>query len=419
MDNLTHTLVGVLVGETVARTTAADPNGIDAQTRRNIFVTLMAIGSNVPDLDFIPSRLTDSKLDYLLNHRGHTHTIIGAILLGVLLLAACEVWCRWRHQRLSARDRIQFGGIALLAGLLHLALDFTNSYGVHPFWPLDNRWYYGDAVFIVEPAFWAVCSPLVFLLRTKPAKLFVALALVIGVVLSFSTGMVPPVFAGLLVGLTLAMLAIGKLAPPRVALWTSISAWIAINGVFLASSQAAARQARSIASESYPDHVLLDHVLTPLPLNPLCWQLILVQADDSSWQVRRALLSLAPRVLPAQRCPTRSAAEETTAPMTPITLPSTASIAWQDEIATSRSLLAQWVDKDCNAAAFMRFARAPWLARLDARWVLGDARFDHEPGLSFAEIELGNPQARCLRRIPPWTAPLDARMQVVGEKPEE
>ena len=22
---------------------------------------------------------------------------------------------------------------------------------MHPFWPLDNRWFYGDAVFIVEP----------------------------------------------------------------------------------------------------------------------------------------------------------------------------------------------------------------------------------------------------------------------------
>ena len=32
--------------------------------------------------------------------------------------------------------------------LLHLGMDFLNSYGVHPFWPIQNRWVYGDSVFI-------------------------------------------------------------------------------------------------------------------------------------------------------------------------------------------------------------------------------------------------------------------------------
>src|SRR4029453_7993236 len=36
----------------------------------------------------------------------------------------------------------------------HLALDALNSYGVHPFYPADNRWYFGDAVFILEPWLW-------------------------------------------------------------------------------------------------------------------------------------------------------------------------------------------------------------------------------------------------------------------------
>ena len=36
----------------------------------------------------------------------------------------------------------------------HLVLDSWNSYGVHPFYPFDMRWYYGDAMFIVEPWLW-------------------------------------------------------------------------------------------------------------------------------------------------------------------------------------------------------------------------------------------------------------------------
>jgi inner membrane protein len=40
---------------------------------------------------------------------------------------------------------------AYLAGLSHILLDFTNNYGVRPFWPFSERWYSWDIVFIVEP----------------------------------------------------------------------------------------------------------------------------------------------------------------------------------------------------------------------------------------------------------------------------
>jgi inner membrane protein len=40
---------------------------------------------------------------------------------------------------------------ACLAGLSHILLDYTNNYGVRPFWPFSERWYSGDIVFIVDP----------------------------------------------------------------------------------------------------------------------------------------------------------------------------------------------------------------------------------------------------------------------------
>ena len=43
-------------------------------------------------------------------------------------------------------------GCAYLAGLSHILLDFTNNYGVRPFWPFSGRWYSWDIVFIIEPA---------------------------------------------------------------------------------------------------------------------------------------------------------------------------------------------------------------------------------------------------------------------------
>ena len=35
--------------------------------------------------------------------------------------------------------------------LRHILLDFTNNYGVRPFWPFFEKWYSWDIVFIVEP----------------------------------------------------------------------------------------------------------------------------------------------------------------------------------------------------------------------------------------------------------------------------
>jgi inner membrane protein len=47
---------------------------------------------------------------------------------------------------------------ACLAGLSHILLDFTNNYGVRPFWPFSERWISWDIVFIVEPVLLVVLT---------------------------------------------------------------------------------------------------------------------------------------------------------------------------------------------------------------------------------------------------------------------
>lgn len=42
-------------------------------------------------------------------------------------------------------------GLALLALLSHLLLDYTNSYGLRPFFPFDDRWYAASIVFTFDP----------------------------------------------------------------------------------------------------------------------------------------------------------------------------------------------------------------------------------------------------------------------------
>ena len=59
----------------------------------------------------------------------------------------------------SARQTIHWGWLyltALLSALSHLLLDWTNNYGLRPFFPFNPRWYEGSFVFIAEPVIWAL-----------------------------------------------------------------------------------------------------------------------------------------------------------------------------------------------------------------------------------------------------------------------
>jgi inner membrane protein len=45
---------------------------------------------------------------------------------------------------------------AILSALGHLMLDWTNNYGLRPFYPFNAHWYSGNLVFIAEPVLWAL-----------------------------------------------------------------------------------------------------------------------------------------------------------------------------------------------------------------------------------------------------------------------
>ena len=122
-----------------------------SQAQRRIFFTAGVIASNLPDADLLYSSITPPPLGYLLHHRGHTHTLVGLVGQALLIAVVCQLPAI-RRQVGGARNRFwALIGVSLLS---HLILDSWNSYGVHPFYPFDMRWYYGDAIFIVEPWFW-------------------------------------------------------------------------------------------------------------------------------------------------------------------------------------------------------------------------------------------------------------------------
>ncbi len=412
MDNLTHTLIGTLVGDTATRFTSNSSSGLPPDTRRSLWVGVMAVGSNLPDADFIYPLLTGSKLDYLSEHRGHTHTLIGAVAIGLLIWLVCDYALRRRKLQLTRCDRYGLFGIAMLAPLLHVAMDFTNSYGVHPFWPLDNHWFYGDAVFIIEPLFWAACVPLVFTLKTRVARGLVMLAPVAGIVLGTRTQLVPPALCFILAALSMVMFVIGRFAKPRLALLAGLCVWLAITAGFAFASRIADERVMATSRQQFPLAQILDRILSPLPANPLCWALILAQTEGDEYVLRSAMVSLAPVLVPAEACPLRTAVSQLTAPLQPMGVADRAGWRWLGEIRMPRSQLRNLANRYCEAAVLLHFARAPWTSVINDRLILGDLRYDREAELSFAEIELQN--SNSCPNAPPWLPPRSELLDNTG-----
>ncbi len=132
----------------------------------------MAVGAEFPDIDTVWS--LRGPISGFEHHRGITHTFLGIPFEAGLLLLAVFAWHTTRRGRpfdegAGARkraDRISLTGIPVrwgalyglivLAMLSHLLLDYTNNYGLRPFFPFNDRWYAGSIVFIFDPLMFAM-----------------------------------------------------------------------------------------------------------------------------------------------------------------------------------------------------------------------------------------------------------------------
>lgn len=113
----------------------------------------LTLAAEAADLDVL-SRIGGSAFG-LNHHRGFTHSFLGVPLVAAAVVGFVYLIWRLRGRKtrnpnLPPRWGLLFA-FACLAGLSHILLDFTNNYGVRPFWPFSERWYSGDIVFIVDP----------------------------------------------------------------------------------------------------------------------------------------------------------------------------------------------------------------------------------------------------------------------------
>lgn len=96
--------------------------------------------------------------------RGWTHGPIALAVLPIFLVVALVAFDRWqgaRGTRPRARDPVRAGWLLALAYidiLSHPLLDLLNTYGVRFLMPFSERWFYGDALFIIDIWVWGALA---------------------------------------------------------------------------------------------------------------------------------------------------------------------------------------------------------------------------------------------------------------------
>jgi inner membrane protein len=299
MDNVTHALAGLLLAESAGRLRArrARPSEAEPPPRlRAVAAIASMVAANLPDADLFYTGAGADRLAYMLHHRGYTHTVVLALLGAALVWGAAWGAVRWRAPTAPARgDAGWLLGLLVASTLSHLVLDWTNSYGVHPFWPVDTRWRYGDAVFIVEPWLWVVSVPaLVAATTRRAARGLLALVLLAGLALAWRVDLVS---AGAAAALTAgAALAVGlaRVLRPGARAAAAVAGWVAVTLVMAAGGAAARATTLRAVRVADPSAEVLDVVVSPLPANPVCATVITVERAGATYRVATARVSAAP-----------------------------------------------------------------------------------------------------------------------------
>jgi inner membrane protein len=162
MEPITHFLTGACIGRA----------GLNRKTAYATFAAVLA--AEAGDLDIVWGFA--GPVEGLKHHRGITHTFIAVPVVAAASVGVVWLYDRWRQSRLARKTKstapIDPGApvtrapqpvrwlwvyfTALIAALSHILLDWTNNYGVRPFFPFNPRWYAGSFVFIADAIIWAL-----------------------------------------------------------------------------------------------------------------------------------------------------------------------------------------------------------------------------------------------------------------------
>ena len=161
MDNLTHSLFGAVLGQTLGRRTP------------HATLTLV-LASNAPDIDIVTA-MTGGSVGYLATHRGWTHGPLGFLALAALSAGVAFGWAAWRArrrgERLTApRQTLQSLLLLALVGVTaHALMDLPTTYGTRILSPFVQTWYAFDWLPIIDVYLWALLIGGLVWSRRRPA----------------------------------------------------------------------------------------------------------------------------------------------------------------------------------------------------------------------------------------------------------
>ena len=146
MDNLTHSLVGALIGQ------------MGLKRKTGLAMPTLIIAANIPDIDAVATLLGGQQ--HLAIRRGITHGPIAMIFLPLLLWGIMlwfDAWQTRRGKRPEKRLPVHKGwllALAYIGCLSHPLFDWFNSYGIRLLEPFSSQWFYGDTIFIIDIWLW-------------------------------------------------------------------------------------------------------------------------------------------------------------------------------------------------------------------------------------------------------------------------
>jgi inner membrane protein len=401
MDNLTHSLIG-----------AALARALPAKYRKPEFYWASVLANNLPDADFVVRFWPGTKpLDYLVHHRGYTHTFL---LAPVLALAAAAI-----AKRIARADRWAPGlyAVALAGCLLHIGADFMNNYGVHPLTPFLNRWYYGDSVFIVEPLLWFTLIPFVAqeaVRRWARVGWWITAAAMVALVWVF------PLFSSAhALVLTLLLAAVATLQRKTRSRWTMIAASASVVAGFVFAGFSARSAIEASWGEQAPGERKLDISSTPAPGDPLCWSAWIASRDRDRFVFRSVEVALLPSLHPVDRCPAATPPSRT-ADLIPEPLHDSEAVRWENRYSVGVEEWNRDVRESCELRKLLSFVRFPFVRRMpDGTRIAGDLRYDREKGVGFAETVLPGKEDcsvpdTSLGEDFPWEPPFTSKLSERG-----
>lgn len=127
--------------------------------RTALATSTLVIANNLPDIDVAVFATNTLAMSF---RRGWTHGILAQLTLPFALTGAMILYSRLKadgptgqQANSSSESQVvrpwQILLLSFIGVYLHVFMDLMNSYGVRLLMPFSDRWFYGDALYIVDP----------------------------------------------------------------------------------------------------------------------------------------------------------------------------------------------------------------------------------------------------------------------------